>query len=544
MAEQVQIKVLIDTADAAKSVGDIRKSIKALNSEALAVGQGGAGFDELTKKAADLKDKMEDLNDSTKSLKGSGVERLNSSLGLLKQGFSDADPGKLGVAFKGLGAAMKAVPIFLLIEGVATLIQNFDKIVNVIPGLKALIDGITSSFKALTDFIGLTNFAGDEMTKKAIANAEKEHATRVRVNELAKKMLAEQAKEKAEAEAKREKEYKEHQDRIAKIDADRIAKGKALESEAIAERDKNDAAEITAKENLNTRLENLEADTQLKQLELQKIRDKAEIDALAEKAGNSTEQYNQAIAAKLLIDAKYNKDVEEINTNAANKKAADDKAAEDKKNADRKKELQAERNLAEAKRQANYSIGQKSLDGLSSLSSLYYTLQSNNVKKGSAEELKRAKEAFELNKKLALATAAITGIKTVQSAYLAGTEAGAASGGYAALILGPLYAATAGLATAAEIAKIEASQFEGGQSPTTTSISSTSSVSQAPSLGVGATGTFSDTPRLNDASLFGEGRKANTITGGGNQPIRAVVVESDITSTQERIKRYQTSSEL
>lgn len=106
-----------------------------------ALGEAAAGSQVAAKRAAELKDEIEDLKDSVNSLNGSGIERINSSLGLLKDGLLNADPEKLKIGFDGLKAAMSAVPIFLLIEGLKYLYDNFDKVVEVlsdlIPGLKS-----------------------------------------------------------------------------------------------------------------------------------------------------------------------------------------------------------------------------------------------------------------------------------------------------------------------------------------------------------------------------------------------------------------------
>lgn len=79
---------------------------------------------------AELKDKIDDLKDSTKSLQGSGVERLNTSMQLLTEGFANFDTEKVSTGFKGIGAAMSAIPIILVIEGVKALIDNFDEVVK------------------------------------------------------------------------------------------------------------------------------------------------------------------------------------------------------------------------------------------------------------------------------------------------------------------------------------------------------------------------------------------------------------------------------
>lgn len=128
MATNIELNAKIDTANSAQSLGELKKSLKELISLQGQVGAGTEDFKKLQKAINDTEGKLGDLNDSFNTLKGSGVERLNGSLGLLKEGFLSVDPGKIGIAFKGLGAAMSAIPIFLLIEGLKYLYDNFEKI--------------------------------------------------------------------------------------------------------------------------------------------------------------------------------------------------------------------------------------------------------------------------------------------------------------------------------------------------------------------------------------------------------------------------------
>lgn len=131
----IKVKTALDTADSAKSLNDIKKSIKDLKSTALEVGESGAGFKQLTEEANRLQDKLDDLKDSATSLKGTGVEKLTSSFNLLKESFSGGDIDKAKIAFKGLGSAMSAIPIFLLIEGVKLLIDNFQEVIKFVKDL-------------------------------------------------------------------------------------------------------------------------------------------------------------------------------------------------------------------------------------------------------------------------------------------------------------------------------------------------------------------------------------------------------------------------
>lgn len=128
---QERIKGAIDESNSLKQ---LRLDLKAAQSAAL------NGDGKAAERVAELKDKIDDLKDSTQSLQGSGVERLNTSIGLLTEGFANFDTDKVKTGFKGIGAAMSAIPIVLLIEGVKLLIDNFDKVKevvqNLIPSLK------------------------------------------------------------------------------------------------------------------------------------------------------------------------------------------------------------------------------------------------------------------------------------------------------------------------------------------------------------------------------------------------------------------------
>lgn len=138
---QERIKGAIDESNALKQ---LKADLKAAQSAALN-GDGAAA-----KKVAELKDKIDDLKDSTKSLKGSGVEKLNTSIGLLTEGFSNFDADKVKTGFKGIGAAMSAIPIILIIEGIKALIENFDVVVKFAKNMTDSFSDTERAVKALT----------------------------------------------------------------------------------------------------------------------------------------------------------------------------------------------------------------------------------------------------------------------------------------------------------------------------------------------------------------------------------------------------------
>lgn len=122
MAE-VTISTKVEDPDIS-SLQNLTKELKAAKSAAL------NGDGQAAKRVAELKDKIDDLKDATQTFQGSGVEKLKNSFGLLTDGFKNFDSDKVKIAFKGIGSAMSAVPIFLLVEGITALIENFDVVVE------------------------------------------------------------------------------------------------------------------------------------------------------------------------------------------------------------------------------------------------------------------------------------------------------------------------------------------------------------------------------------------------------------------------------
>ena len=190
MAEEtddISIKVAIDSADADKSIKQIKQSLADLKK----VKAGDKLFDDAQKAAVKYREKLDDIKDAAGAAAGSGVEKLTSSMNLLKEGFVNADPGKLGIAMKGLGMAMKAIPIFLIIEGIKYLIDNFDKLKNssgllgkVFTFIGDVIGALIQAFKDLTDWLGITNNAVEENAQKTIDAAKKTgEATTARFDE-------------------------------------------------------------------------------------------------------------------------------------------------------------------------------------------------------------------------------------------------------------------------------------------------------------------------------------------------------------------------
>jgi len=127
-----------------KATQELKENTAALQKMKAAGLDGTDAYKKLLKTTGDLKDEISDLKDGINTFKGSGVEKLNASFGQLQQGIANFDTDALKQGFKGLGAAMTAIPIFLILEGVKLLWENFDKVKEAvskfIPALKETVN--------------------------------------------------------------------------------------------------------------------------------------------------------------------------------------------------------------------------------------------------------------------------------------------------------------------------------------------------------------------------------------------------------------------
>lgn len=205
MAEtkQIDINVLIESAQAANSLKDIKQSIREVNNELLKTEEGTAEYTKLSSAAGQLKDKIADLNDTLKLTQGSGLERFKNSLTTIREGFVNLDPGKLKIgiqgvtqAFGGLGKAIAATGIGLLVIGVIKLIQNFDELKKVgglvgavFTAIGDTINFIIDGIKQLSDNLGFTTFELNELNEAEAEYGDSIRETNRQIGEQRRKQL-------------------------------------------------------------------------------------------------------------------------------------------------------------------------------------------------------------------------------------------------------------------------------------------------------------------------------------------------------------------
>lgn len=244
-----------------------------------------------------------------------------------------------------------------------------------------------------------------------------------------------------------------------KLKNDNIAALKQLEDATIAN-ETNEETRAIAKANLDRRrrdedINNLKVNQDTKNAliiqseitlanQLKAINDKAIADKKAIEDKAAADKLAQDEKNEAFLQAKYKKDDDELKA----------KIEKDKQN----------------EKDANAAKLQATIDGLNAaqqVTDLFFAFKSSKLKKGSAEELENAKKGFQVNKALQLASATVSGVQAVQGAFATATASPITT-------VFPAYpfiqAGIAGVLSAANIAKIAASKFEGGAgSPSTPS---------------------------------------------------------------------------
>lgn len=531
MAEnKVVITTEVKTGNAVNSLKELKRELK----EAQAAALNGDG--KAAKRVAELKDRMDDLTDATKTFQGSGVERATSSLNLLGDGFRNLDLDKVKTGFKGLGAAMSAVPIFLLVEGITYLIQNFEELSQG-NGLLAkslrfvgdIIDGIVDSVYALTDAIGLTNSALDEQGEAIKESAEStKTAMDSQVAAFDRQIKAAQAAGKSTVELEKAKQQAiidTNLQIVKQIEAFVRAGGELDEEKkriltASLEAIKTAANEqkvIDIKTNEDKKKANEEAFKNLQEKHEKERQELQKQQELALKAAKDEEEWQEAslkyLTDKEALAAQQKIEYAELEANAkasifndtvvAGAKAYD----EDVKNYKAAQELKKE-------------VNKTAFDASQALSQAFFAWQLRSVQGNATKELEIKKRAFQVDKAFNVARATQDGIRSVQAALTIPPPGGQ--------ILAGVNAALA----AGNIAKILATKFDGGNVQSGENLTASVPTSQT------------NIPTVQNTSAPNINPQTTTFDEQGRVNNRVYVVESDITKTQERVARIDERSTI
>lgn len=552
--ERVQAKLIEATSKGVepatngfKKLKDELKAAKNAQAEAAQTfGEGSKEYKAAAQQVANLQDKIDDLKDSSVSLKGTGIERLNSGVGLLKEGFANFDTDKLKVGFNALGSAMKAIPIFLIIEGLKLLYENFDKVSAF---AKKFFDLQTDAEK---EVIKLNKqIKEQEELTKALAGSLQREIELMEAQGASTDMILKKKKELALAQLK--ELQLQGQLSVAKIreieqndslaeSAQRVlvatlkAQGNAQAAEVIEKqisqsKKERMAEELKAFNETNEKIKNIGNSLRVEEAKIETKKREEGKKIREEKKKQADEDFQAAL--------KQQTDEEELRTKrlqdeAANRarileemKALEFKVMQEENAAqveawaeeDRKREEQLEK--FKQSENAKSEALNKSLEAGKGLTDAFFAFQLNAAKGNATREVQIKKKMFAVDKAFNVARAIQDGIRSVQAALTIPPPGGQILAGVNATL------------AAGNVAKILATKFEGGDA----SIGSGSGGISTPAIGGSAPAFNSIAPSVNPANQQPQSTRLdeNGRPIGQNQSfrIKADVVENDMTEKQK-----------
>ena len=173
-----------DIARLSQAAGELSDKIKDAN-ESVAVFASGSRFEQVSNGLGGIKDSIMSLDFEEAAQKS---KTFATTLGSINKtditkslkGMTDT-AGTLGKAFLKLGAQILVNPFFLIpiiiiaiIAAIALVLNKFGLLQGVIDALMMPVNALIAGFKMLTDWMGLTDYAGEERGKNELARIDAE----------------------------------------------------------------------------------------------------------------------------------------------------------------------------------------------------------------------------------------------------------------------------------------------------------------------------------------------------------------------------------
>jgi len=557
VAIEVEVK---GSEESIQSMKDLKAAIKAAKDEqikaAQVYGESSAEYIKATKNVSALKDKVEDLNDSTKSLKGSGVERASEGFNQLGEGLRNLDFDKVKAGLVAMKSALAAVGIGLIVQAVMYLVENFEELskgsgllAKALQFVGDIIGGLKDAFLKFGDILQGINPELRGMSEE-IDNL-KESMNGLLSEQMGRlDRLIAVTKANGESTIAYENLKQEAIIKTNKLYVDSIISYVKAGGQLNEEQKKQLTASLENIANAKTQQQVLEI-TETKKLKEEQ--DKRLVDKqkyLDDLAKQELDAWNKTVEIRIANAEAQRLEEERLRQ----EKLAADKAAMDESlaymqevgnqeqfvavsNADFKAELRKQE-LEDFKTNYNAQLNtaQSLTNSLQQLSDAYFYFKTKNLKKGSEEERKQAKKQFDINKGISIATATISGIQGVVNALSAQSVIPEPFGA----ILKGVTAVAVGAAAAANIAKIASTKFDDGGGS-----SGGGGASAVASVAVPAPPTINiPSANTNQSTSFDEtGKKI-----GGEKEVKPTIkVESTVSVTeindkQDRVKALETQS--
>lgn len=513
---------------------------------AIAFGDSSKEFQNASKKLADLQDSLEDLGDTTKGVKGDGIEPLEGSLANLRQGLASGDVDKFKVGLKGIGQSMSAIPIFLLIQGVQLLIENFGAVVDFAKEIFGAFDEDARAIKNLTREMEIQKQVTATLSaeiNRELQIMEASGASREKILAKKKELIQTQIDE-AIATAKlniakaREVENNDSlYESYLRVNAQLLhkmgldEKAEAIERLiAINKKERNEENIKAVNDSLNL-IKDLKTKEKVEEIKFNKESadnyKKLQEDKKAE--AEKTAAYNKS-RQKMEIDSEL---AAENYLLEQKRLATEQKMALDQQEADAKASLlndsvvraeeQMKKDLVQHEQTegAKQQIATNAINATAALADLVGTIALNRAKGNAQKELDIRKKMFIADKAFNVARAVQDGIRSVQAALTIPPP------------FGQILAGVNAAAAAVNVGKILATKFDGGSIPSVDS-GSPGNVNISNAAG-GINTNAPNLPQNNQSTMF----DAN----GRNLNIKAEVVETENRQKTKLIDKYNKQAE-
>lgn len=557
--KEIAWKATLDSDDFSKSLSGLKKEFKETQKELEGLSVGSEKYIQTLKKLGALKDEIGDLNTTIKSFSPEGkIQAVSTVIGGLASGFQAAQGAAalfgaegeelqktllkvqaasafadgikgvvgLGDAFRDVSKIISASPLLILtvtITAIGTaLFALKDKVGFIGDAFRAIGDTIGTLIdkgKQFLDWIGVTSFQLNKLNTSIIDNAKK-----------AKDAI------------------------IDRYDSQIAAAKRDHKETVFLEIEKQKAILTTNKLAISSLEERRKVNGSLSDDEQKQLTDLIKSNSIAYKTiSDSFSTYkDQQIAKNKSANDQMRKDTEDhfkrqqeyLNTVAKSQSEAEEKerlaaiakvrqaeldSLNDIKNANdeyvgfSKEAIEQFFTVKQTFRDLDLEQERNSLQSIQNLSDIGFSIKLANTKKGSKEEEKILREQFKLNKAFQIANATINGIQAIQSILAQYPKFDGGFAMAAALI-------ATGTASIANIAKIAATQFNSGSSGSGNVDTADLNLAGG---GVALSPPSTGSTQLNpDGTIVAPRRNVTPI-------VRAIVTETDITSTQRRISSIE-----
>ena len=449
--------------EAIKETQDLRKQFEVLEDQLfLLAGQGKQNskeFIELTKQAAAMNKKIDAVNSS---LGENSAGRASAGYAQLTEGLKNLDFDSVKKGLAGIKTALAATGVMLLVQGVTYLYEHFDElskgsglVAKALRFIGDIVTVVTDQINEFTDSIGLTNTSLDKVGDSLKTNAEAATAA-------LSKQTAEYDRQIAIAKASGKSAVDLEKAKQQAI----IESNKALIEQTIAYVRQGGILDAEQRKLLDSQLEAIKgAVNQQKVVELTDNKERLDKYKKHLEDKNKAEQdaWNKTLEirksnreAQEAEDARIAKEKEEQLKLDAQAQLDYMKSVGNEENAFKLSQAEFDKQLVKLTEAQKIDITRNALQSVQQLSDVFFLFKSQKAEKGSKQEEDLARKQFNFNKGLQLGLAAIDGFKSItsslaQSPIAVGVVPNPA--GIASL-------AFASITTAANIAKIAASQFK------------------------------------------------------------------------------------